>query len=440
MVNSDRYGNSLSCASSDAAEAYRDGVDLMLSAWTGADACFRKAIELDPDFALAYAALARLSAMQADMAAARFHISEAERLVEPSGDEREKAHVRILALAQAGKAGEAIAGVLEHVELWPRDVIILSLPLGAFGLYAFSGMRDHNQAKADLCERVAGAYGANDWWFLNYNGWSIAENGEVARGRAMLERAMSIRVANANGAHALAHCMVEAGEISQTEAHINAWLPSYEKKGILHGHIAWHLALAMLEQGNSEAALSVYRDLVSPDVSRGLPINVVTDGASFLWRYDLYDGAAPKADWKTLSAYAADRFPNAGHAFVDTHMAMAFAGAGEADRLEQRLSDLAKLVAANPHQGLPVASEIGRALNAVMLKDHEAAADVLEPLMIDVSRIGGSNAQRDVIEDTLIVSLIRSGQSLRADRLVEARLARRPSVRDANWKVGLAST
>jgi hypothetical protein len=55
----DRYGLALS-TSSEAAAAYRDGIDLMLSAWPGAAEAFDAAIAADSDFAQAHAARARL--------------------------------------------------------------------------------------------------------------------------------------------------------------------------------------------------------------------------------------------------------------------------------------------------------------------------------------------------------------------------------------------
>jgi hypothetical protein len=48
-------------------------------------------------------------------------------------------------------------------------------------------------------------------------------------------------------------------------------------------------------------------------------------------------------------------------------------------------------------------------------------------------RIGGSHAQREVVEDTLIVAFLGSGQSGKAARLLRSRLARRPSARDEGW-------
>ena len=63
---------------------------------------------------------------------------------------------------------------------------------------------------------------------------------------------------------------------------------------------------------------------------------------------------------------------------------------------------------------------------------------MLEPLRADVARIGGSGAQREVIEDTLLVALLRGGEQARAAALLDERLHRRPSTRDRRWQAGPA--
>ena len=213
--------------SEEAAALYREGVDLMLAAWHGGRERLEDALNADPEFALAHVALARWHAMHAAPQLAVSHAQTAVELARKRGDAREQSHADIIQKAVTGRPAEALAGVLEHIETWPGDAIILSLPLGAFGLYAFSGMADHNEAKAALCERMAVHYPADDWWFLTYHGWSIAEAGEVPRGRAMLEAAMDHRLANANGAHSLAHCMVEGGDGDAVIQLISGWLPDY---------------------------------------------------------------------------------------------------------------------------------------------------------------------------------------------------------------------
>ena len=60
MAHQDRYGLTLSTNSAEAADAYREGVDLLLAAWTGAAEAFDRAIAADPDFALAHVARGRI--------------------------------------------------------------------------------------------------------------------------------------------------------------------------------------------------------------------------------------------------------------------------------------------------------------------------------------------------------------------------------------------
>ena len=99
----DEYGLPLSTTSEAAAAAYREGVRLMLSAWPGAGALLDAAIEADPDFALSYAARARLHAIFAEGAKAKAAIERASVLVTRRGAERERSHVEVLAHAIAGR-------------------------------------------------------------------------------------------------------------------------------------------------------------------------------------------------------------------------------------------------------------------------------------------------------------------------------------------------
>ena len=171
MAHTDSRGLPVSTSSSNAARLYREGVDLLLSAWPGAAETLKRAIEADPDFGLAHAALARVHAVRAEPAEARARIGVAAEIAARSGTPREHSHVATLSFTINGQAKEALESALSHVDRWPRDVIILSLPLGAFGLFAFSGMADHDQARVALCERHASHFDANDWWFLTYRGW-----------------------------------------------------------------------------------------------------------------------------------------------------------------------------------------------------------------------------------------------------------------------------
>ena len=434
MACLDRRGLPLSTAAEPAAELYRQGVDLLLSAWPGADARLEAAIAADPDFALAHAARARLHAIRAEAAPARARIATATALVARHGTARERSHVETLSLAIHGQAAQALERALAHAEAWPSDVLILGLPLGAFGLFAFSGRADHDQARVDLCERHARHFASDDWWFLTYRGWALVENGEVAAGRGLVQRAHALRDANANAVHALSHAMFEGGASTEAARLIEAWLPGYDRSGSLHGHIAWHAALAALEQGDAAGALAIYAQHVAPAVSQAMPVNLVTDSASLLWRLHAEGQAVPAGLWEAVAAYAAPAFPQPGFAFVDMHLALLAAATGDHAGLAQRAAALDALVAAGRLPAGPVVPALCRAVLAFAEADYAGCVRHLDPVMAEVVRLGGSGAQREVIEGTLLLALMRSGATARARTLLDRRLHRRPSPRDARWR------
>jgi hypothetical protein len=131
-------------------------------------------------------------------------------------------------------------------------------------------------------------------------------------------------------------------------------------------------------------------------------------------------------------------FPQAGVPFADVHVAAAAAAAGHREAMDGRVAGLEARMADGKLAPGPVVLSICRALQAFADGDHKACAQMLEPVAGDVVRIGGSHAQRDMIEDTLLVALIKAGEAEKARGLLDARLHRRPSLRDMRWRAGLA--
>jgi tetratricopeptide (TPR) repeat protein len=433
LAHEDRYGLPLSTDSAEAAQTYRDGIDLMLSAWPGAAEAFDRALAADAEFALAHVARARIHSFYQQGEAARKEAAVARELVARRGSERERGHVETLALAVEGNLPAALSSALKHLESFPRDAVVMSLPLGAFGLFAFSGMAEHDRARQELCERYAPHYG-EDWWFLSNYGWAMTENGEVAKGRAMTERAFDMRRANAYAAHALLHAMFEGGSVADADALVTQWIGSYDRSGILYGHIYWHQALGALELGDASKALSIYEKILQPSVTVAPPLNAMSDCASLLWRLLAYGHAVPANLWADAEAYAKAQFPKSSLPFVEMHMALLAAATHNQAALEQRLRVIEQRLADGKLAAGPVVPQICRAMNAFAGEDFRGCVTLLEPVLDEVVRIGGSHAQREIIEDTFIVALIRASELPRAQALLDHRLHRRPSPRDARWR------
>lgn len=429
-MNRDRYDLPLTTVSESAAMSYRDGVDRMLSAWFGAAEAFDRAIAEGPDFALAYVARARIHQMNMEATEARAKAARARQLATATS-RRERQHVEIVAATIEGKPAMALTGAEQHLEEFPRDALILSLLLGAFGLYAFSGRADHDAAKLAVCERHAAHYG-EDWWFLTYLGWSHTEAGNTITGRTLTERAMALRDENANAAHALSHVLFEQGDAAGGRQFLSNWLPAHEGASFLHAHLWWHTALTAIEAGDLDGALDIYRQHFTPPDSRYPPLNVFTDATSLLWRLSLAGQTGLEPYWREVAAYGEHFFPRAGPHFADVHYALAGAATGS-EALETRLAEMEARAADGRLAPGPSAIGLCRGVSAFAAGDHANAIRILEPLIPAVVRIGGSHAQRELWEDTFIVACLRGGHRDKAAKIIADRLQRRPSMRDAAW-------
>ena len=74
-----------------------------------------------------------------------------------------------------------------------------------------------------------------------------------------------------------------------------------------------------------------------------------------------------------------------------------------------------------------------RTFKAFAALDYAESARLLEPLFHDVVRIDGSEAQREMISDMLLLSFMRSGATAKARALLDQRPHIRPSSRDRRW-------
>jgi hypothetical protein len=258
---SERFGYPLTTVSEEAAEHYRRAIDCMLSANFGAADALDAALDADPDFALARIAKARWLAVymrgpeaQAEAAAAR--------MLRDRLTAREARHVEIVASAIEGAGLRALGLLDEHLADYPRDELPLFLALGAFGLLGFSGRRDHREAELAMLQRLLPHWG-EDWFFQTFLGWARIESGsDVAAGIAEVERSLSLNPRNAWAAHALAHGYYEAGDAEAGAAFVTGWVPEYDRRSQLHGHLSWHLALFELARDNVARAHEIYTDAI----------------------------------------------------------------------------------------------------------------------------------------------------------------------------------
>jgi tetratricopeptide (TPR) repeat protein len=429
----DRYGLALTSESARAVAAYREGVDRILLAAPGADAAFEDALAIDPGLALAAIGLARTHQIHGRIPEAKAAAARARALA-GGLSRRERQHVEAIGTLLDGDAAGALAAVHEHVAEFPRDAIVLSLAVGAFGLIAFSGRPDHNALLLALLDDLAPHYG-NDWWFAFAHGWAFNEARRPAEARALMERSLARQPRSANGAHGMVHICYETGDAEAGARFLEGWLPDYERASPLHCHLSWHLALFELARGRTDQALRVYEDSIAPGASIAPPLNTLSDSAAFLWRLGLYGEPAARERWAPVRDFAAQAFPRPGFAFADIHCALAYAGHGDTVVLAALVEALREADRAGRLPAGPGAAALAEGLGAFAAGNYEGAIRLVEPVAGEVIRLGGSHAQRDVFEETLIQAYLRAGRGGKAAAILRRRLDRRPSARDRDWLV-----
>lgn len=400
----DRNGYALATGEA-AAAAFNEGMEKLLSANAGAAAAFGRAIEADPTYAPAHIALARFHQIHANRAEAKAALANArEHVGRFSG--REAGLVHCLGLVLEGKADLALPAIQAHLREFPRDALALSPCTGVFGLYGFSGLAGRDRALREYLDSLAPAFG-EDWWFLVQHGFALVETFDEALGKAKVDRALELFPRDANGAHIRAHARYELGETRAGLDELTLWTRDYARESLLHCHLDWHRALWTLKLGRHDEAWSLYRAGVAPGAIWGPSLNLATDAAAFLLRAELAGDARIPDEWRRVAAYCDAEFPRAGIAFLDVHALLASAMAGDAAGFAARKAGLRGPAA-------DIVAGLGDAFDAFAKGRPGACADFLAPWLATHVRIGGSRAQRDLLEELHLAALTQAGREAEA--------------------------
>jgi tetratricopeptide (TPR) repeat protein len=408
----DRYGNDLATSSTQTRDLYVDAVDRLLGAAPGMRDAFEAVTEADPGFMLGHCGLARACQISGDPAAARAAMATARGLAGGLSS-KDASHLNALGLLIDGNGAAAYPAIRNHVNEHPRDVMVAQICTSVFGLIGFSGKPGREAELLAYTTSLQPHYG-DDWWYLSQHAFSLCETGQLDRADEMIDRALAIKPDNAHGAHVRAHVYYEAGEAAAGMDYLRGWLPGYDPHGLMHSHISWHLALWTLGSGDVDGMWSLVDQYIAPDASRSFPLIVMTDNAAILYRAALAGHPVPEDRWQAIADYAHRYFPGTGVAFADVHAALAYAMVGESDAL-------AAIIAKPAGPAADVVRELATAFQSIVHQDWAGAAAHLTAGMADHARIGGSRAQRDLLEHTMVAVLLKQGQGEEARRMLAMR-------------------
>ncbi|WP_324752714.1 tetratricopeptide repeat protein [Roseovarius sp. Pro17] len=403
----DRYGNPLSTNSQTARDAYILGLDRFLGAEAGVESTLVLATQEDKDFALPHVVLARYRQLIGDRAGARRSLLDAKQCDRPQTN-RERCQIEIIGLLIEGRSAAGYRAAREQLRDYPRDVLVAQACLGVLSLIGFSGQPGREAENLALAEILEPHYG-DDWWLQGLLGFAQVEVGQFDRAEKSIEKSLSANPRNAHGAHFRSHLFYETGQTNAGYAFITDWQRSYQKEGQMHCHIAWHIALWALARGDIDEMWRIVDSDIDPRGAWGPPLNVMVDLAAVLYRAEMSGVEVPQARWQVVCDYAAANFPDPGLAFVDAHAALAYAMAGRSEALERIITG-AKGPAAD------IVRYLAEAFAAIAGQNWSKANDFLTKALWDHARLGGSRAQRDLIEYASVGVLLRLGRHDEARR------------------------
>jgi len=411
----------------------------MLSYSLGVEEALGQAMELDPEFALARGQLGLFYLFRGDGKRAAELANQAHELAERA-TLREQRHAAILGATARGKASEAPALIDEHLNDAPRDAPIVLQWLGG---NFYGGGVEKRERMLEKFDSLAPAFG-DDWWFLSWHAFANHEMDQLETARRLVERSLELRRQNGQAAHAMSHVFFEEHDLGGGAGFLGDWLTEFPERAGFHRHLTWHQALFLLANGRRSDALALHDDAIRPGADeQGDALGSVADAASLLWRCQLHDSVGDNGsehpDWRTIAELAETAFPRPGTAWVDVHRAMALAALGDEIGLGKLLDGLNEAAERGHTTAGSVVAPVVEALSAFGQGDYEAAADGLSSVRELLVTLGGSNAQRDVFEETLVEARLRAGHTAQAMDLLRKRLDRGATARDL-FRWGRAQT
>jgi hypothetical protein len=251
------------------------------------------------------------------------------------------------------------------------------------------------------------------------------EEGRLDDAERLASRALEIDPTGFDGAHPMTHVHFEAGDHADGLAWLDGWLPGADQEAPFRTHLVWHAALHELELGRADDVLVRFGACTARGGAGGL-----FDGSSLLWRCQLLGYADPGSDpgETRVSEMVAPMRESVPFTFVGAHVAIGLATDNDAEGLRRFAADAAGFTPPGAAEILP---DLALGFAAFVEGDHASASAHLLRREGDFPRLGGSHAQREVFEDTLIRALIGAGRLEEASGRLQARLDRRPSPIDS---------
>ncbi len=415
-MHSDSYGLPLSTASTEAVQAFDQGVTGLLSWDRRTVDFFRGCAAQDPGLAVAHAGLATALFVEEAFEEARAAMAAA-RDAAASGSEREQSQVAALDHYVNLRPADAEAAMKNHLTVFPRDLMIAQR---LYLMWFFQGRFAEMGALTDALRETL----PDDGFVNGFHAFVLEETGNSGEAVRWAEACIARNPEDTWGVHALTHALYDLRAYDEAMERIPPAMDACVNMNYYWNHMLWHLVLFRLASGAYDRGSQMCHDFFEREPSpRGLDLR---NTVSVLWRFELF-GMEVGERWQPFVRILRDQLDRPEDSpFHHAHVGMALAGGRDWETAARHLDILRRRHerAASDIWGA-VVIPLNEAQHAFIRGDYALAVDRTEPIWDQIIRLGGSKTQRDAFHDTLLEACFRAGDTARAKRYLEERLTRR---------------
>ncbi len=231
--------------------------------------------------------------------------------------------------------------------------------------------------------------------------------------------------------HAVAHVMEMQGRFEEGSAWLRQHQAQWAEGNGFSCHLWWHKSLFRLEALDVKGVLRLIDAHLSGDALQVTLQRV--DAAALLWRLHLLGEDVSAHAAAVLQGWALDTKHAGDYAFNDVHAVLVMLAAGEmhcAEAWVARCAERALGAEDARRSNHLMAREVGlplmRGLLAYARGDADAAADLIYPVRSGAQRMGGSHAQRDLIDQTLLGAAALGSRRKLGHALIHERCMAKP--------------
>ena len=263
---------------------------------------------------------------------------------------------------------------------------------------------------------------------LGQYAFALEETGDYAAAESHARLGLDLDAEDCWSLHCLAHVYEMQNRHSEALGLLRSTQPVWYKQTLLSAHIWWHLSLRLVEAERFAEALEIF-DQTLGAVDADNPFRL-TDGTSLLWRLELM-GCAVGDRWRALTEKWVQHGETHSNGFLDFHAAMAFAAGPDPAKGAAFWRSLTTAHddggSENAETFRTVVKPLASAVRAFRQDDPSRAADGFAQVEADLQRIGGSLAQRELVDRSHASALCAAGRYDEARRLLDTRLSRWPN-------------